>query len=37
MAALIAPPQGVTREGVLKLNKGMLDLWKQELEWAWFE
>ena len=37
MAALIAPPQGVTRAGVLKLDKGMLDLWKQELEWAWFE
>jgi anti-sigma factor RsiW len=37
MAALIAPPSGVTREGVLKLDKGMLDLWKKELEWAWFE
>lgn len=37
MAALIAPPQGVTREGVLKLNKDMLDLWKKDLEWAWFE
>lgn len=37
MAALVAPPQGVTREGVLKLDKGMLDLWKKELEWAWFE
>jgi anti-sigma factor RsiW len=37
MAALIAPPQGITREGVLKLDKGMLDLWKKELEWAWFE
>jgi ferric-dicitrate binding protein FerR (iron transport regulator) len=37
LAALIAPPKGVTREGVLGLNKGMLDLWKNELEWAWFE
>jgi hypothetical protein len=37
MAALIAPPKGVTREGVLKLDKGMLNLWKKELEWAWFE
>lgn len=37
MAALIAPPQGVTRAGVLNLNKDMLDLWKKELEWAWFE
>lgn len=37
MASLIPPPQGVTRAGVLKLDKDMLDLWKQELEWAWFE
>lgn len=37
MASLIKPPQGVTREGVLRLDKGMLDLWKKELEWAWFE
>jgi ferric-dicitrate binding protein FerR (iron transport regulator) len=37
MTALIAPPQGVTREGVLSLNKEMLDLWKKELEWAWFD
>jgi ferric-dicitrate binding protein FerR (iron transport regulator) len=37
LANLIAPPKGVTREGVLKLDKGMLDLWKKELEWAWFE
>lgn len=37
LAALIAPPTGVTREGVLRLDKGMLDLWKKGLEWAWFE
>ncbi|HYJ46057.1 MAG TPA: FecR domain-containing protein [Pyrinomonadaceae bacterium] len=37
MAALIPPPQGVTREGVMKLDKGMLDLWKKGMEWAWFE
>jgi hypothetical protein len=37
LATLIAPPKGVTREGVLRLDKGMLDLWKQGLEWAWFE
>jgi hypothetical protein len=37
LAALIAPPKGVTREGVLRLDKGMLDLWKKDLEWAWFE
>lgn len=37
LAALIAPPKGVTREGVLRLDQGMLDLWKKDLEWAWFE
>lgn len=37
LVTLIAPPRGVTREGVLKLDKGMLELWKKELEWAWFE
>jgi len=37
LATLVTPPQGVTREGVLRLDKGMLDLWKQGLEWAWFE
>jgi hypothetical protein len=37
MAALIPPPKGVTKEGVMKLDKGMLDLWKKGLEWAWFD
>jgi hypothetical protein len=37
MAELITPPAGVTREGVMRLDKGMLDLWKKGLEWAWFE
>ncbi|HKC63018.1 MAG TPA: FecR family protein, partial [Pyrinomonadaceae bacterium] len=37
MSELIPPPQGVTKEGVMKLDKGMLDLWKKGLEWAWFE
>jgi hypothetical protein len=37
LANLIAPPKGVTREGVLRLDKDMLALWKKELEWAWFE
>ena len=37
MASLIPPPQGVTRAGVLKLNRAMLELWKQELAWAWFD
>jgi hypothetical protein len=37
MAELISPPAGVTREGVMRLDRGMLDLWKKGLEWAWFE
>lgn len=37
MAELIPPPQGVTKQGVMKLDKGMLDLWKNGLKWAWFE
>jgi hypothetical protein len=37
MAALIAPPPGVTKEGVLRLDKGMLELWQKDLAWAWFE
>ncbi|HEX8491564.1 MAG TPA: FecR domain-containing protein [Pyrinomonadaceae bacterium] len=37
MAALIPPPAGVTREGIMRLDKGMLASWKTELEWAWFE
>lgn len=37
LAALIPPPTGVTKEGVMRLDKGMLDLWKKNLEWAWFE
>lgn len=37
MAELIAPPAGVTKEGVMGLDRGMLNLWKKGLEWAWFE
>lgn len=33
----IAPPANVTREGILKLNKKMLDAWWQEIENVWFE
>ena len=35
MAALVPPPNGVTREGVLQLNEQMLQLWKDKLETAW--
>lgn len=37
MAALVPPPRGVTPAGVMHLDKEMLELWKKELEWAWFE
>lgn len=33
----IALPANITREGVLKLNKKMLDAWWQEIENVWFE
>jgi hypothetical protein len=35
MAALRPPPPGVTREGVLQLNKVMLDSWRDELKSTW--
>jgi anti-sigma factor RsiW len=35
MAALAPPPNGVTREGVLQLDEGMLRLWKGELDNIW--
>lgn len=35
LAALVPPPAGVTREGVLKLDQQMLDAWKEELEYRW--
>jgi hypothetical protein len=35
LAALNAPPEGVTREGVLQLDRIMLDAWKEQLEDEW--
>jgi FecR-like protein/putative zinc finger protein len=35
MAVLSPPPQGVTRDGVLKLDQQMLDTWKHALEPTW--
>ena len=35
MALLSPPPQGVTRDGVLKLDQQMLDTWKHALEPTW--
>lgn len=36
LADLVAPPAGVTREGILSKNKKMLDAWKVEVENAYF-
>ena len=35
IASFTPPPDGVTREGVLQLNKPMLQLWKDKLETTW--
>jgi hypothetical protein len=35
LAKYSPPPAGVTREGVLQLNWGMLQLWKNELQPRW--
>lgn len=34
LAHLVPPPDGVTRRGVLALDKGMLDLWWNYLPWT---
>ena len=35
MASLVPPPDGVTRDGVLKLDAKMLELWRDRLEPTW--
>lgn len=35
MAALVPPPAGVTRDGVLQLNEPMLQTWKEKLIETW--
>lgn len=35
MAALMSPPSGVTREGILALNRTMLKAWRDSLETTW--
>jgi predicted anti-sigma-YlaC factor YlaD len=37
MIELVGLPDGVTREGILKLDKDMLELWKDEMDVAWFQ
>jgi hypothetical protein len=36
IASFVAPPEGVTREGVLRLDKKMLEAWRIEMETSWF-
>jgi hypothetical protein len=35
LAGFVAPPPGVTREGILQLDNRMLDRWKSVLEPNW--
>jgi hypothetical protein len=35
MAVLAPPPAGVTREGILRLDRQMIDAWKDTLESTW--
>lgn len=37
LARLVAPPAGVTRDGILSLDKSMLERWRTSVENAWFE
>lgn len=37
LSAYVEPPADVTREGILSLNKKMLESWRIEVESAWFE
>jgi hypothetical protein len=32
MAVLVPPPEGVTRDGILKLNQDMLSLWREKID-----
>jgi len=32
MAALVPPPEGVTRDGVLRLDQNMLNLWREKID-----
>ena len=37
LAALAPPPEGVTREGIVRLDRAMLDAWKDQLEDRWID
>jgi hypothetical protein len=36
MIALVGRPRCVTRSGIMKLNRRMLDCWMDELDTVWF-
>ena len=36
LSRFVAPPASVTREGIVGLDRKMLDTWKNEVETAWF-
>ncbi len=36
LANHVAPPSGITREGILNLNRKMLEDWREEVESVWF-
>jgi hypothetical protein len=35
LAGITSPPEGVTREGIIRLDRAMLDAWKTTLETDW--
>ena len=37
LEAQVKPPKNVTRDGILRLDKKMLDAWWKEIEIVWFE
>lgn len=37
LAALVPPPPDITREGVMRLDKRMLDRWKESVDAARYE
>lgn len=37
LAVYVNVPDGVTRDGIMKLNKAMLESWREEVERVWFE
>jgi FecR protein/Putative zinc-finger len=36
MIALVGLPEGITREGTMRLDPNMLELWKEEMDTVWF-